>query len=53
MVTLIVFYIDGSETKYRCKKVRYDTQVIFAETDGGRKICIPYVNVYTVIEEGF
>ena len=52
MSILIVFYTDGSETKYICKKVRYDAQAIFAETNGGRKICIPYVNVYTVIEEG-
>ena len=52
MITLIVFYTDGSETKYICKKVKYDAQMIFAETDGGRKICIPYANVYVVVEEG-
>ena len=51
MITLIVFYIDGSETKYICKKVRYDAQVIFAEINGGKKLCIPYVNTYAVIEE--
>lgn len=51
MITLIVYYTDDTETKYICKKVRYDAQVIFAETDGGKKLCIPYANVYGVIEE--
>ena len=51
MITLIVFYIDGSNAKYICKKVRYDARVIFAETDSGKKICIPYANIYGVVEE--
>jgi len=52
MIILTVYYTDDTETKYICKKVRYDAWAIFAETDGGKNLCIPYANVYVVIEEG-
>ena len=51
MIALTVYYTDGIPTKYICKKVSYDARVIFAETDGGKRLCIPYANVYVVIEE--
>ena len=51
MITLTVYYTDGTENEYICKKVRYDARVIFAETDDEKRICIPYANVYVVIEE--
>ena len=51
MITLTVYYTDGTQSEYICKKVRYDARVIFAETDGGKRLCIPYANVYVVIEE--
>lgn len=51
MITLTVYYTDGTETEYTCEKVRYDARVIFAETDNGKKMCIPYANVYAVVEE--
>ena len=51
MIKLTVYYTDGTETEYICEKVRYDARVIFAETDNGKKMCIPYANVYAVVEE--
>lgn len=51
MTKLTVYYADGTEIKYRCEKVRYDARVIFAETDSGKRFCIPYANVYLVVEE--
>ena len=51
MITLTAYYTDGTETEYTCEKVRYDARVIFAETDSGKRFCIPYANVYVVIEE--
>ena len=51
MITLTVYYTDDNGTKYTCEKVRYDARVIFAETDDGKRLCIPYANVYVVIEE--
>lgn len=51
MITLTVYYTDGTETEYVCEKVIYDARVIFAETDDGNRLCIPYANVYVVIEE--
>ena len=52
MTKLTVFYTDGTEVEYICKKVGYDARVIFAETRSGKRMCIPYANVYVVIEEG-
>ena len=51
MIKLTAYYTDGTETEYVCEKVRYDARVIFAETDDGKSLCIPYANVYVVIEE--
>ena len=51
MIMLTVYYTDGTETEYICEKVRYDARVIFAETNGRKRLCIPYVNIYLVIEE--
>lgn len=51
MITLTVDYTDGTQSEYICKKVSYDARVIFAETDDGKRFCIPYANVYVVIEE--
>ena len=51
MIKLTAYYTDGTETEYVCEKVRYDARVIFAETGGGERLCIPYANVYVVIEE--
>ena len=51
MIKLTVFYTDGTEIEYICEKVRYDARVIFAETDNEKKMCIPYANVYAVVEE--
>ena len=51
MITLTVYYTDGTETKYTCEKVRYDARVIFAETDDEKRLCIPFANVYVVVEE--
>ena len=52
MIKLTVYYTDGTETEYVCEKVGYDARVIFAETDSGKRLCIPYANVYAVVEEG-
>lgn len=52
MIKLTVSYTDDTEREYMCEKVRYDARVIFAETDDGKRLCIPYANVYVVIEEG-
>lgn len=52
MIKLTAYYTDGTETEYVCEKVRYDARVIFAETDDGKRLCIPYANVYAVVEEG-
>ena len=51
MISLTVYYTDGTETEYICEKVRYDARVIFAETDDEKRFCIPYANVYVVVEE--
>ena len=51
MIKLTVFYTDGTEIEYRCEKVSYDARVIFAKTDSVQRMCIPYANVYVVIEE--
>ena len=51
MIKLTVYYTDGNETEYICEKVRYDSRVMFAEIDDGKRLCIPYANVYVVIEE--
>ena len=51
MIKLAVFYTDGTETEYTCEKVRYDARVIFAETDDGKRLCIPFANIYVVVEE--
>ena len=52
MIKLTVFYTDGTKNEYICKKVSYDARVIFAETDRGKRLCIPYANVYVIVEEG-
>ena len=51
MITLTVYYTDGTQSEYICEKVSYDARVIFAETDDEKRLCIPYANVYAVIEE--
>ena len=51
MIALTAYYTDGTETEYVCEKVRYDARVIFAETDDGKRLCIPFANVYVVVEE--
>lgn len=51
MIKLTVYYTDGIEIEYICEKVRYDARVIFAETDNGKQMCIPYANVYAVMKE--
>lgn len=51
MIKLMVYYTDGTHSEYICEKVRYDARVIFAETEDGKNLCIPYANVYVVIEE--
>lgn len=50
MIKLTVYYTDGDKLEYICEKVRYDARVIFAEIDDGKRLCIPYANVYVVIE---
>lgn len=52
MIKLTVYYTDGTEVEYICKKVSYDARVIFAEIDDGKRLCIPFANVYVVVEEG-
>lgn len=51
MIKLTVYYTDGTHREYTCEKVRYDAQLIFAETGKGTYMWIPYANVYVVIEE--
>lgn len=51
MITLTVYYTDGTETEYICEKIRYDARVIFVEIGDGKRLCIPYANVFVVIEE--
>lgn len=51
MIKLTVYYTDGDKLDYIYEKVRYDARVIFAEINGGKRICIPYANVYIVIEK--
>lgn len=52
MIKLTVYYTDGTEVIYTCTKVIYDARVIFAQLHNGKRICIPYANVYVVVEEG-
>lgn len=51
MTKLTVYYADGTESIYMCTKITYDTRVMFAQLDDGRRICIPYANIFGVIEE--
>ena len=51
MIKLTAYYTDGTTSTYTCVKVTYDARVIFAQTEDGKRICIPYANVYAVVEE--
>ncbi len=51
MITLTVYYTDGTESIYTCTKVTYDARVMFAQLDNGKRICIPYANIFGVVEE--
>lgn len=51
MIKLTVYYTDGTETEYICEKVSYDARVMFAQLDNGKRICIPYANIFGVVEE--
>ena len=51
MIKVTVYYTDGIESIYTCTKITYDARVIFAQFDDGRRICIPYANIFGVIEE--
>lgn len=51
MIKLTVYYTDGTHSEYICEKVRYDARVIFVQLDDGKRICIPYANVFGVVEE--
>jgi len=51
MIKLTVYYTDGTEATYTCVKIRYDARVMFAQLDNGKRICIPYANIFGVLEE--
>ena len=51
MIKLTIYYTDGTVSTYVCTNIKYDARVMFAQLDDGKSICIPYANVFGVIEE--
>ena len=51
MSNLTVYYTDGTVSTYVCTNIKYDARMIFVQLDDGKRICIPYANVFGVVEE--